>query len=499
MKSYLKRRYGLITTSVLAATVLATGWQSTSVLAENPTTSPTTTFTSNGFNFNATLLDHNGKTVSGKTVSLYDITDGNRTLVQSAVSDQNGIASFSQLPLNRNLSVFVDNVAQGYTTRTSESGQVRSSAFYIDGQGTNTPKYSDKTITISVLNEEAEPLANQKVTLTNPLKEVVGEAMTDADGHVVFKDKLLDGVFYNYAVNGKAIDSAQPDSKRSVFLESNQLSKEGFIFTATILGKNGKTVVGKTVSLYDITDGNRTLVQSAVSDQNGIASFSQLPLNRNLSVFIDNVAQGYTTRTSENGQVRSSAFYVDGQGTNTPKYSDKTITISVLNEEGEPLANQKVTLSNPLKEVIGEANTDANGKVIFTDKLLDGVFYNYAVNDQTIDATQPDTSRNVFLRADQILKESPKNTASEAATNLEKTSESKEGNMPQQNQSETKEKAPEKQVDANAANKKAPGHGEVKEGLPMAGERGSRLFTFIGLSLILGIAGYLLKHKKVKS
>ncbi|MTB43311.1 cell surface protein, partial [Streptococcus uberis] len=105
MKSYLKRRYGLITTSVLAATVLATGWQSTSVLAENPTTSPTTTFTSNGFNFNATLLDHNGKTVSGKTVSLYDITDGNRTLVQSAVSDQNGIASFSQLPLNRNLSV----------------------------------------------------------------------------------------------------------------------------------------------------------------------------------------------------------------------------------------------------------------------------------------------------------------------------------------------------------------------------------------------------------
>ncbi|MTB77447.1 cell surface protein, partial [Streptococcus uberis] len=86
MKSYLKRRYGLITTSVLAATVLATGWQSTSVLAENPTTSPTTTVTSNGFNFNATLLDHNGKTVSGKTVSLYDITDGNRTLVQSAVS-----------------------------------------------------------------------------------------------------------------------------------------------------------------------------------------------------------------------------------------------------------------------------------------------------------------------------------------------------------------------------------------------------------------------------
>ncbi|MCK1224715.1 hypothetical protein MX000_08245 [Streptococcus uberis] len=455
MKSYLKRRYGLITTSVLAATVLATGWQSTSVLAENPTTSPTTTVTSNGFNFNATLLDHNGKTVSGKTVSLYDITDGNRTLVQSAVSDQNGIASFSQLPLNRNLSVFVDNVAQGYTTRTSESGQVRSSAFYIDGQGTNTPKYSDKTITISVLNEEAEPLANQKVTLTNPLKEVVGEAMTDADGHVVFKDKLLEGVFYNYAVNGKAIDSAQPDSKRSVFLESNQLAKEGFTFTATILGKNGKTVAGKTVSLYDITDGNRTLVQSAVSDQNGIASFSQLPLNRNLSVFIDDVAQGYTTRTSENGQVRSSAFYVDGQGTNTPKYSDKTITISVLNEEGEPLANQKVTLINPLKEVIGEANTDANGKVIFTDKLLDGVFYTYAVNDQTIDATQPDTSRNVFLRADQILKESPKNTASEAATNLEKTTESKEGNMPQQNQSEAKEKAPEKQVDANAANKKS--------------------------------------------
>ncbi|WP_425532608.1 LPXTG cell wall anchor domain-containing protein [Streptococcus uberis] len=47
--------------------------------------------------------------------------------------------------------------------------------------------------------------------------------------------------------------------------------------------------------------------------------------------------------------------------------------------------------------------------------------------------------------------------------------------------------------------KKAPGHGEAKKGLPMAGERGSRLFTFIGLSLILGIAGYLLKHKKVKS
>ncbi|MCK1200744.1 LPXTG cell wall anchor domain-containing protein [Streptococcus uberis] len=499
MKSYLKCRYGLITTSVLAATVLATGWQSTSVLAENPTTSPTTTVTSNGFSFQATLLDRNGKTVAGKTVSLYDITEGKNTLVQSITSNQDGIALFTNLPLNRNLSVSIDDVAQGYTTRTSESGQVRSSAFYIDGQGTNTPKYSDKTITISVLNEEAEPLANQKVTLTNPLKEVVGEAMTDADGNVVFKDKLLDGVFYNYAVNGKSIDSAQPDSKRSVFLESKQVDRDGFTFKATVLGQNGKTVAGKTVSLYDITEGKNTLVQSITSNQDGIALFTNLPLNRNLSVSIDDVAQGYTIRTSENGQVRSSAFYVDGQGAQTPKYSDKTITISVLNEEGEPLANQKVTLINPLKEVIGDANTDADGKVIFSDKLLDGVFYNYAVNDQTIDATQPDTSRSVFLRADQILKESPKNTASEAATNLEKTSESKEGNMPQQNQSEAKEKAPEKQVDANGANKKAPGHGEVKKGLPMAGERGGRLFTFIGLSLILGIAGYLLKHKKVKS
>ncbi|MTB70388.1 cell surface protein, partial [Streptococcus uberis] len=113
MKSYLKCRYGLITTSVLAATVLATGWQSTSVLAENPTTSPTTTVTSNGFSFQATLLDRNGKTVAGKTVSLYDITEGKNTLVQSITSNQDGIALFTNLPLNRNLSVSIDDVAQG--------------------------------------------------------------------------------------------------------------------------------------------------------------------------------------------------------------------------------------------------------------------------------------------------------------------------------------------------------------------------------------------------
>ncbi|XCY70569.1 hypothetical protein ABG808_00915 [Streptococcus iniae] len=133
---------------------------------------------------------------------MFDITDGKETALQSADSNASGQVDFDKLPLSRNISVSIDGKAQGYTIRTDKDGQEKAAAFYVSGKGNTLPTYTKTPATIRVVNEDAEPLSGQTVTLFNKLGQKVAELMTNQDGKAIFEDQLMDGTFYQFSVNG---------------------------------------------------------------------------------------------------------------------------------------------------------------------------------------------------------------------------------------------------------------------------------------------------------
>ncbi|MGZ7240427.1 cell surface protein, partial [Streptococcus pyogenes] len=86
-----------------------------SVEAESLDTNPVSILSAENFSFTATIIDSKGATLAGKSVVLTDITDGTPKEIKTLSSNEQGKALFTNLPLNRNISVSVDGKEKGYT------------------------------------------------------------------------------------------------------------------------------------------------------------------------------------------------------------------------------------------------------------------------------------------------------------------------------------------------------------------------------------------------
>nr|WP_269206897.1 LPXTG cell wall anchor domain-containing protein [Streptococcus equi] len=176
------------------------------------------------FAFTATVIDPEGKVLSGKEVQVVDITSGRKALA-TVKTDEKGQAVFDKLPLGRSLSIFVNGVPQGYTVRTGVDGDKHSASFTVDGKGTVEPEYSKTPLVVIVRNEDAEPLSGQEVTLKHRVGRVIEKVTTGADGKAVFSKGLLDGTFYEIFVNGKKLSQATTGEERSVALDAKDIKK----------------------------------------------------------------------------------------------------------------------------------------------------------------------------------------------------------------------------------------------------------------------------------
>ncbi|MGT2686133.1 MSCRAMM family protein [Streptococcus porcinus] len=360
-----------------------------------------------GFTFTATVLDTNGKVLAGKKVQLFDITDASSKVLQELLTDNNGQARFTQLPIGRSISVFVDGKAQGYTLRTSESGSNLAASFTADGVGTVTPTYGTTPLDIYVRNQDGLPLVGKGVDLKDKSGNLIESLTSDANGLVHFTQKLMEGTYYSYYLAGTKYGETIPGSSRTIYLDDSK-SQNSFTFTATILGQEGKLVSGKTVELYDITDGQAVKVASKVTTKDGQAVFSDLPVSRNYSVYIDGQNQGYTVRTSQAGSGMAAAFYVNAKRDQTPTYTNIPLTLTVRNQEGQGIANQSVALYNKQGQLIANMTSDSEGKVVFTDKLMQGTFYTVRINNFKMGEATPGNNISLYLKKDQIKTSQPK-------------------------------------------------------------------------------------------
>src|SRR3712207_6826164 len=141
MKKQSLKKVSLLTVTVISSLALAANVNTYTTYARDNAVAATSQ-TAEGFDFVATILDSNGHVLEGKTVVLSDTTANPAKQVASAVSNSDGQAIFTQLPLNRNLSVSVDGETKGYTVRTSLAGSKEAASFVAKGAGTKEPIYS---------------------------------------------------------------------------------------------------------------------------------------------------------------------------------------------------------------------------------------------------------------------------------------------------------------------------------------------------------------------
>ncbi|MFC5630916.1 MULTISPECIES: carboxypeptidase-like regulatory domain-containing protein [Streptococcus] len=211
-------RIKLLTAATLAMVTL-TGKDTESLVFAHTHTAVTAE--QGNFSFTAIVLGENGKTLANKEVSLTPTTGNGQSL--SAQTDDKGMAVFSSLPLNTNYSVSVNGVEKGYTIRSGVADEAMVARFTLPEDGINTPSYSAQKMLIKVVDEEAEGLAGQTVELKDPTGQVIGRAVTEANGQVTFADNLVDGTFYDILVNGKAKTKLRPGQDGVAFLESNEI------------------------------------------------------------------------------------------------------------------------------------------------------------------------------------------------------------------------------------------------------------------------------------
>ncbi|EFR44159.1 LPXTG cell wall anchor domain-containing protein [Streptococcus pseudoporcinus] len=391
------------------------------------------------FSFVATILNANGNTLSGKVVEVRDTVDPNNTVIASSLSDSSGQAVFSNLPINRNLSVSVDGLTQQYNLRTNEAGSKIGASF--------TAKASSQETT-------------------------VGET-----------------------IPGKSVAVTLPETS----LKSK--TGESFNFTAVILGKNGHVIEGKTVELFDITDGKAEKLGTQVSDKDGKARFEGLPLSRNISVRVLGDDKAYTVRTDQAGAERATAFYLNEIGKKAPQYTKNPLTITVRDEEGQAIPNQLVSVKNVLGQKVAELLTDANGQAIFTDKLMEGAFYQFAVNGIVMHDVTPGNTISAYLRSDQQRKQTPTRINPVDEGDYPKKEESKDkglGLADKQKQVVEKQEMVKptktRHQDEKSPNKKNQDR-KTKGSLPQTGEKAVSLLSLVGL-ISVGLAAILLLAKK---
>lgn len=412
MKKEVRFSKHLLTLGVLSSIVSSSGALATVAKAEAIDGETTVLAPANGFHFVATIVDKTGTPLSGKEVVLTDSSDGK--ILQTALSNDKGQAIFANLPLHTTIKVTVDHQVKDDRLQASEVGTALAASFTAEGASKESPIYSTKPLVVYVVNQDAEPIANKEVILKDRAGNIIDKMMSGQDGLARFTKNLLDKTLYSFYIDDQKLGETMPGISVSAAIKTtvtspatplNETTPSGnFSFTVTILGEDGKVVEGKNISIFSNSGRNEKALKEGQSDANGQVTFDGLPLDTNISVSIDGKAQGYTIRTNKDGQKKAAAFYIPGKGSKLPVYTKTPLTILVVNGGGEALSGQTVALYNKLGQKVTEMKSGADGKAVFTDKLMEGTFYDFSVNGFKMNSVTPGNRISATLSSKQIQK-----------------------------------------------------------------------------------------------
>ncbi|MFC3929047.1 hypothetical protein ACVR05_04100 [Streptococcus caprae] len=364
--------------------------------AQAQTTVPQTTVPETGdFGFVATVIDTNGRSLSGKRVTVWESRDEGLVYVASSLSNRKGVAAFNQLSMTRRFEVEVEGAQSQPLLSPSRPGMVVSETFKVDSLSDD----KKNTISLMVQGADAQPLAQQRVELKNNQGQTIGICKTCEHGYAIFEEGIAEQAEYNYYVNGVRYGRVGVNQPKTVRLENPSGAKtfvQSSIYKFIALA-NGMESRKREVSLpsqndkhlhqlFNIANGKESPQDKEVGQN--------LPIDHSLGLLVMGDGERYYPAKTDDLSMKNSQ-------SNTTK--NKALTVVVRNEDGYPCAFQIVCLRDDSHQTIGELVTDKDGIAVFHYDFKLAERYDILVNGYSLASIQGVSTKNVYIKSNLIV------------------------------------------------------------------------------------------------
>ncbi len=317
-----------------------------------------------------TKVDDENKPISGVS---FEITDANGNLVNTITTNSTGKCGLQNLPIGTYY-YQEKSVPEGYIKDTEKHEFVLSQNKQVIEKTVVNKKIKGK-IEINKINAEKEPVANVTFNILNEEKEIVDTIITDEKGQAASKELELGTYYYQET---KVPDSYILDSNMYEF----KLTNDAYIIKKTVVNYQMKgslkitKYTDKGVTLagvkFEILDKNKNVVDTIITNENGIANSKLLPIGeytyREVSA-PDNVVMDKSEHAfvlNQNNQVVSKTVINDT--------IEGKLHIIKVDENNKPLEGVVFNILDLNKNVVDTITTNADG-VAKSKDLEKGTYY----------------------------------------------------------------------------------------------------------------------------
>ena len=232
----------------------------------------------------------------------FTLFDSDGKVVQKAISDDNGIARFTDIEYGK-YSVKETTPPKGYNISDemlpvqvdgTDSGEIYEA-------GTVTDTKIRASIQISKLDQDGKPLQGVEFTLYNASGDALQTAVSSKDGIVLFKDL----VYGDYSVKETKALEGYTASKDPIEVS---IENDGYVYSYEVKNNrikgtieikktdmNGSILMGAEFTLYD---NSGKAISTQVSDNNGIARFEAVDYG-SYTIKETKAPKGYTINNVE--------------------------------------------------------------------------------------------------------------------------------------------------------------------------------------------------------
>ena len=366
-------------------------------------------------------VDENNKPLEGVTFNIYD---EDRTLVDTIVTNKDGIAQSKDLVKGKYY----------YQEVSAPEGIVVDDTMYefeIVEDGQNVIKnminyYAKGTLQITKYDSNNKTLANVKFEITDKEGNVVDTIVTNEQGKAESK-RLPNGTYYYQEV--EAPDNVIIDTNKYEF----SLSQDNQVVQKTIVNKikegklkiikvdeNNEPLEGVTFNIYN---EDKTLVDTIVTNKDGIAQSKELEKGKYYyqevsapeGIVVDNTM--YEFEIVEDGQnvIKNMINY----------YAKGTLQITKYDSNNKTLANVKFEITDKEGNVVDTIVTNEQGKAE-SKKLPIGTYYYQEI--EAPDNVVIDTNKYEFALTEnnQVIQKTIVNKIKEGKLKIIKVDENNE-------------------------------------------------------------------------
>ena len=303
-------------------------------------------------------VDENDIPVKGVKFEIYD---ANQNLVDTIVTDANGVAQSKEITLGTYYYKEVEAPSNVIMDTEMHKFEVTKDGEVVIKNIVN--KLVKGKLRITKVTETGTPVENVTFQILNEAKEVIETITTDKDG--IAETKSLQAGKYYYRETEAPVNVIADYTEYEFVIESNEQILEKTVVNELV---KGSLKIIKTDDLkaplanvkFEILDKDKNVIEIVITDENGIAISEKLTIGKYYyreveapeNVVMDTKEHDF--RITENDQVVE-------VNVENKRIEGKLIIYKLDKDTKQPLANVTFQVFNEAKEVIATITTDNEG------------------------------------------------------------------------------------------------------------------------------------------